>query len=164
MKDLNEIESAPRVTSNDITTPRQVKPSNKRKAKPVVEELDDETILANITTATKAALKSEGTLREAVIRAAKEDLDRDDVVAAIVEGGRTESWARSLVSEVYVSAGKRERKAGGGRKVDPAHKAIADIVLAECGGKLDEAIKASLAVNRILKALKKDAPADNTAK
>lgn len=127
---LNGNSSAP-------TAPKLPKtPRIPRNRKPVTPriQLDDETLLEDVTRAAHDAVRSESTLADAVRDCCSADIDRDDVIEAVIAGGYTAERARKTVCEVYCAAGKRVRKAGEvktGRKPLPASLKLADTLATE---------------------------------
>lgn len=85
-------------------------------------------LLAKITKAAKAVIAKTDSLRELVQEACDNDVDRDDVIDAIIEGGWAEQTARNMVSAIYNLNGKRVKAKGQGRKGSKLSPAICKLV------------------------------------
>lgn len=129
---------------------------NKLPAAVPVANLDDDILLDDVTRAAKDAMQAETSLTEAVTACCKADIDRDDVIEAIVAGGWSNSRAKTLVSAVYCAAGKRVRAKGAGRETPKAAVAFADYMLDKSENR-QTAIKLARAALRYLVALEKKA-------
>ena len=72
-------------------------------------------------------------LSEVVAEMIAADIDRDEAVDWGIEAGLSEGYVRSTVSSLYIAlTGKRQVKAGGGRKANKGARAMAIRALKEC--------------------------------
>lgn len=110
-----------------------------------VTHLDDEVLLDDVTRAARDMGSAETTLTDCVKACCQADLDRDDVVEAVMAGGYSASRAKTVVSSVYCDAGKRLRKAGSGPSIPTEALSLAQYAVAHYG---DNAKKYLLAAYR----------------
>lgn len=120
------------------------------------DNIEDDVLLADVTTAARDALSAETSLTGAVTACCDADIDREEVQEAIVAGGWSDSRARTLVSAVYCAAGKRVRKVGAGRETPRAAIGFADYMLEKSESR-SMAIKLARAALRYLIALEQRA-------
>lgn len=123
-------------------------PVNRRKpAKVKPEAVEEDEILSQIQEAANTAYQGTVTLTRLIQIAAENDIDRDDVLHAVIEGGYNESTARSMVCRIYGKAGKGVRAKGGGKKAQPVPEesaALLDYVREEYGERAMEILKGAV--------------------
>ena len=124
--------------------------------------LKEDVLLADLTMAARDAFNAGESLMAAVKACCDADLDREEVIEAIIAGGWSDSRAKTLVSVVYCEAGKRERDHGAGRPVPKAAISFADYMIEKTESR-EMAIKMARAALRYLVALEKKAKAVKSA-
>lgn len=95
----------------------------------------EDKLLTQVTRAAKLAHDNTQNLSILVTQCCDEDIDRDDVIEAVMDGGWSTSRARSIVSSIYVASGKRQRRAGAGRQTAPEAVDLAKYATKKFGGK-----------------------------
>jgi hypothetical protein len=107
-------------------------------------KIEDDEILSNITTVARGMYDGDMELRGLVLLACEADLDRAEVVDAIVAGGWSEGWARSLISTVYKEKGKPANKPGQGRQIPIACISLAQSAMQRHGDKAVKMLRAAI--------------------
>jgi hypothetical protein len=80
-----------------------------------------------------AHAKATAPLSEVVAEMIGQDIERDEAIDWGIESGLSEGYVRSTVSSLYIAlTGKRQVKAGGGRKANKGARACAIRALKEC--------------------------------
>lgn len=88
-------------------------------------------------------------LREAVVDLLDADISKAELLDWATEAGYSEQYIRSLLSQILISTGKRERKAGAGPTTPADAMALAELAVESFGS---DAPKIVLACYRALKA------------
>lgn len=96
---------------------------------------NEEKLLESVTEAAKVVHSDNVKLAVLITQCCDEDVDREEVVDAIVDAGWSASRARSVVSSIYIGAGKRARKAGAGRKTPEEAIELANYARKKMGSK-----------------------------
>lgn len=110
----------------------------------------EDKLLQQVTRAAKLVHTNEQSLSVLVTQCCDEEIDRDDVIDAIVDAGWSQSRARSVVSAIYISKNKRERKTGAGRETPAEAIELAKYAQKQFGSK-QLARRMLLAAYRFLK-------------
>lgn len=108
-----------------------------------------ETLKAEFLSALAQVEGGLNSLRAAVVALLDEGVDRHEMLAWSVEAGYSESYTRTLLSQVLISAGQRARKAGAGPRTSEDALTLAQTAIEMYG---DNAAKVLLASYRALKA------------
>jgi hypothetical protein len=88
---------------------------------------------ARFIDALTAHCKATAPLSEVVAEMIGQDIERDEAIDWGIESGLSEGYVRSTVSSLYIAlTGKRQVKAGGGRKANKGARACAIRALKEC--------------------------------
>lgn len=103
--------------------------------------VDDETLLDDVTRAARDSVTATTTLSAAVAAAVDADIDRDDIIAAVVAGGYALQTARNVVSSVSRTKGKSVRKSAGKRELPVFAVKAGDWMIEECSGDAYHALK-----------------------
>lgn len=122
-----------------------------RVAKGLGDNIDDETLLDDVTRAARDAVNAQKSLADAVKACVQANIDRDDVIAAAIAGGFSESYARSTVSVIYGQEKGRVRKVGAGRETPAEAIRFAENILKAEANSYKRAQKIALAAYRHLK-------------
>lgn len=97
---------------------------------PKSERLSEDTLLVDLTLAARAYANSSRDVAAETLKCFNAGLDRDDVIEAIIAGGLSESYARTIVSKIY----PKVRTPGAGTKTSPLALKLADQVVNANGG------------------------------